>query len=28
VANPVSNRIYRRLGFVPVVEHVQYAFSA
>ena len=28
VANPVSNRIYRRLGFVPVAEHVQYAFSA
>jgi predicted GNAT family acetyltransferase len=28
VANPVSNRIYRRLGFVPIAEHVQYAFSA
>ena len=28
VANPVSNRIYRRLGFVPVGENVQYAFSA
>jgi predicted GNAT family acetyltransferase len=28
VANPVSNRIYRRLGFVPVAEHVQYAFTA
>lgn len=28
VANPVSNRIYRRLGFVPVGEHVQYAFTA
>jgi predicted GNAT family acetyltransferase len=28
VANPASNRIYRRLGFVPVAEHVQYAFSA
>ena len=28
VANPVSNGIYRRLGFVPVGEHVQYAFSA
>lgn len=28
VANPVSNRIYRRLGFVPVAEHVQYAFSS
>jgi predicted GNAT family acetyltransferase len=28
VANPVANRIYRRLGFVPVHEHVQYAFSA
>jgi len=28
VDNPVSNRIYRRLGFVPVAEHVQYAFSA
>ncbi|MDT5075382.1 MAG: hypothetical protein QOJ80_19 [Mycobacterium sp.] len=27
VANPVSNRIYRRLGFVPVAEHVQYAFA-
>ncbi|MET0450462.1 MAG: GNAT family N-acetyltransferase [Mycobacterium sp.] len=27
-ANPVSNRIYRRIGFVPVAEHVQYAFSA
>jgi RimJ/RimL family protein N-acetyltransferase len=26
-ANPVSNRIYRRLGFVPVGENVQYAFS-
>jgi ribosomal protein S18 acetylase RimI-like enzyme len=28
VANPVSNRLYRRLGFVPVVENVQYAFAA
>ena len=28
VANPVSNGVYRRLGFVPVVEHVQYAFTA
>lgn len=28
VANPKSNRIYRRLGFAPVAEHVQYAFSA
>jgi len=28
VANPAANRIYRRMGFVPVVEHVQYAFSA
>jgi RimJ/RimL family protein N-acetyltransferase len=28
VANPVSNGVYRRLGFEPVVEHVQYAFSA
>jgi RimJ/RimL family protein N-acetyltransferase len=28
VDNPVSNGIYRRLGFVPVGEHVQYAFSA
>jgi predicted GNAT family acetyltransferase len=27
VANPVSNRIYRRLGFVPVAEHVQMAFT-
>lgn len=27
-ANPVSNRIYRRLGFVPVGENVQYAFTA
>jgi predicted GNAT family acetyltransferase len=27
VANPVSNRIYRRLGFVPVAEHAQYAFA-
>jgi predicted GNAT family acetyltransferase len=27
VANAVSNGIYRRLGFVPVAEHVQYAFS-
>ncbi|MDT5110510.1 MAG: hypothetical protein QOE20_2400 [Mycobacterium sp.] len=28
VANPASNRIYRRVGFVPVADHVQYAFSA
>jgi ribosomal protein S18 acetylase RimI-like enzyme len=28
VANPVSNRLYRRLGFVPVVENVQYSFAA
>lgn len=28
VANPVSNAVYRRLGFAPVLEHVQYAFSA
>lgn len=28
VANEVSNRIYRRLGFVPVAENVQYAFTA
>jgi predicted GNAT family acetyltransferase len=28
VANPTSNGIYRRLGFVPVGENVQYAFSA
>jgi GNAT superfamily N-acetyltransferase len=28
VANPVSNRIYRRLGFAPVADHVQYAFTA
>jgi predicted GNAT family acetyltransferase len=27
VANAVSNGIYRRLGFVSVAEHVQYAFS-
>ncbi len=27
-ANPVSNRIYRRLGFLPVGENVQYAFTA
>ncbi len=27
VANPVSNRIYRRLGFVPVAESVQFAFA-
>lgn len=27
-ANPVSNGIYRRLGFVPVGENVQYAFTA
>ena len=25
-ANPVSNRIYRRLGFAPVAASVQYAF--
>ncbi len=28
VENPVSNGIYRRLGFVPVAENVQYAFTA
>ncbi len=28
VANPTSNRIYRRLGFVRVAENVQYAFTA
>lgn len=28
VANPGSNRIYRRLGFVPVHEHVEYDFIA
>jgi predicted GNAT family acetyltransferase len=28
VANSAANRIYRRLGFVPVTEHVQYAFNA
>jgi predicted GNAT family acetyltransferase len=28
VANPASNRIYRRLGFVPVAENVQYAFTS
>ena len=28
VANAVSNRLYRRLGFVSVVENVQYAFAA
>jgi RimJ/RimL family protein N-acetyltransferase len=28
VANPVSNNVYRRLGFVPVGENVQYAFTA
>jgi predicted GNAT family acetyltransferase len=28
VANPVSNGVYRRLGFVPVAEHVQYEFAA
>jgi predicted GNAT family acetyltransferase len=28
VANTVSNRIYRRLGFVAVAGHVQYAFAA
>ena len=28
VANAGANRIYRRLGFRPVVEHVQYAFTA
>jgi predicted GNAT family acetyltransferase len=27
-ANPVSNRIYRRLGFVSVGGNVQYAFTA
>lgn len=27
VANPVSNGIYRRLGFLPVGENVQYAFT-
>jgi GNAT superfamily N-acetyltransferase len=28
VANAVSNRIYRRLGFAPVAKNVQYAFTA
>lgn len=28
VENPVSNGIYRRLGFVPVAENVQFAFTA
>jgi predicted GNAT family acetyltransferase len=28
VDNPVSNRIYRRLGFVPVADNVQYVFAA
>jgi RimJ/RimL family protein N-acetyltransferase len=28
VANPGANRIYRRLGFVPVAENVEYAFTA
>jgi RimJ/RimL family protein N-acetyltransferase len=28
VANAGSNRIYRRLGFLPVDEHVEYEFSA
>ena len=28
VDNPVSNRIYRRLGFAAVAEHVQFVFSA
>jgi predicted GNAT family acetyltransferase len=28
VDNPVSNGIYRRLGFAAVAEHVQFAFSA
>jgi predicted GNAT family acetyltransferase len=27
VVNPVSNAIYRRLGFVPVGENVHYAFT-
>lgn len=27
VANPVSNRIYRRLGFAPVAESVHYALT-
>ena len=27
-ANPGANRIYRRIGFVPVAEHVQYAFAS
>jgi RimJ/RimL family protein N-acetyltransferase len=27
-ANPVSNRIYRRLGFLPAGENVQFAFTA
>jgi predicted GNAT family acetyltransferase len=28
VANPGANRIDRRLGFVPVAENVEYAFTA
>jgi ribosomal protein S18 acetylase RimI-like enzyme len=28
VANPVANGIYRRLGFVPVAESLEYAFTA
>jgi GNAT superfamily N-acetyltransferase len=28
VTNPGANRIYRRLGFVPVAENVEYAFTA
>ena len=28
VRNPGANRIYRRLGFVPVAESLEYAFSA
>jgi predicted GNAT family acetyltransferase len=27
VANPVANGVYRRLGFLPVGENVQYAFT-
>jgi GNAT superfamily N-acetyltransferase len=28
LSNPGANRIYRRLGFVPVAENVEYAFTA
>jgi predicted GNAT family acetyltransferase len=28
VDNPVANGIYRRLGFVPVADSLEYAFTA